>query len=303
MPPPAPTLQGTVTDSAGAVVDGAIVTVGQNNLALEKQTRTDAQGNWSIAIPTPGPYQVRADAPGFQTAHAAIDTQLADTKKLNLQLQPGVATETVQVSAGAAVLPFQPAASQQAPGAPAQLEQMAQLQPTGGAGLGGVRPVSARQLYEEASATGIAGAPRAAIANAALAKPRSPIGPPFGLRYSLLPATPGGAGNTVQIQFTPTADGLLTVTDAAGAVLSATRVERLKPFLSPPLPRDNRQIKVAYSLQLQAPAAKAMSKDLVQANQPPVRPIQDPIQETIAGVTYVAARAAQGSLTFTIDLK
>ncbi len=308
--PPGPTLGGNVTDPSGAVVREATVTVASDNPTVEKQAKTDAQGNWSIEIPRPGQYQVTVDAPGFKPERAGVELQSADSKKVNMRLSPGSTAETVQVTAASPLIaPFQ------------QAETAGQLQPAvqqgfatmgsargglgGPAGGGGGPLPSARQLFEEAAANPEARVTRVTTINGALPPFRSQIGPAFGLRYTLVRRASGDfgaasrgdlkAGNTVEIQFTPAVDGYLTVTASAGAVLVATRVTGLKPFTTPPLPQGEKEIAVTYSRQ--APAATA--RDAIDTLGPAIKPLE----ETVAGVTYVAARTTQGELSFTIKVK
>jgi hypothetical protein len=58
-------------------------------------------------------------------------------------------------------------------------------------------------------------------------------------------------------------------------------------------------VTVIFSLREPAPMLKAVHQETQGIGSPAVQPVQ----ETVAGVTYVAARAPQGAFTFTIDLK
>jgi hypothetical protein len=319
-PPPVFTLDGTVTDSSGAVLRDATVTVASDNQAVKKQAKTDAQGNWSLQMANAGQYQVTVDAPGFQTGRAGVELPSADSKQVNLQLTPGLATETVQVTAASPLItPFQQAETA------GQLQQQAGQQGLstmasargglggfggpggrGGGGGGGRAAPSARQLYDEAAAQPEAKViPVRTISGAGtLAAIRGEIAPAIGLRYTLVSKTSSGGGNTVAIQFTPAADGYLTVATLAGAVLvPTTRVEHLKPFTTRPLPQGEKQVAVTYSRPAPAAAAKSAAKSAAKEalDTPPA--LTKPVQETVAGITYVATRTAQGGLGFTIDLK
>src|SRR5262245_64277418 len=62
------TLQGTVTDSTGAVVPNANVTL-VNEATNVKQTKvTDSRGAYLFTLVPPGVYKLTVDMKGFQTA-------------------------------------------------------------------------------------------------------------------------------------------------------------------------------------------------------------------------------------------
>jgi Carboxypeptidase regulatory-like domain/TonB dependent receptor len=61
------TLQGRVVDPAGAVVAGALVTVSHPATGLERVAETDGEGNYQVAALPVHNYQVKIQAPGFQT--------------------------------------------------------------------------------------------------------------------------------------------------------------------------------------------------------------------------------------------
>ena len=93
-------VQGTVTDSAGAVVPGAEVTVkslGSN--AVRTATTTDT-GTFSIPSLPPGGYDITVKMASFKTFHVAdLDLTVGQALPLNVQLEPGAVTEEVQVRA------------------------------------------------------------------------------------------------------------------------------------------------------------------------------------------------------------
>ena len=298
---PAAVLAGTVTDASGAAVQDAMVRVVSENRAIHQQARTDAKGKWSIGAPPPGQYQVTVNAPGFKTEQAAVDLPWAGPQPIETRLQPGASTGSVQITAGAPVVtPFRQTAETAAqlqpmqPAMPqtAMAPRAGMLAPGVGGGGGGGRgglPLSARQLFEEAVAHPVAAPVSVGRINGSA--------PAFGLRYALLPEA--GAAGTFQIELTASADGYVTVTTAAGAVLVSTHVSRGQPFITPPTPEGEKQVLVKYSLQPPARVSKVASTDAVERK----APVSSPIQETVAGVTYVAARTPLGELSFTIELK
>src|ERR1043165_8585739 len=58
------TLQGKVLDSTRAAVAGAKVTATADGSSARVSSRTDAQGDFRLALP-PGPYTIRIEAAGF----------------------------------------------------------------------------------------------------------------------------------------------------------------------------------------------------------------------------------------------
>src|SRR5262249_10889876 len=64
-------VRGVITDPLGAVVSGATVELvqGHERVAI---TQSDQQGNFQLAAPSPGHYEVRASAPGFDRASSNL---------------------------------------------------------------------------------------------------------------------------------------------------------------------------------------------------------------------------------------
>jgi len=93
-------ITGRVADSTGAVIPKATV-IAHNELTNE-DTRavTSSSGDFSFTSLKPGPYDISATAPGFDTAReTGIHLQLEATLTVKLTLKPGAATESVNVRA------------------------------------------------------------------------------------------------------------------------------------------------------------------------------------------------------------
>src|SRR5215475_5212310 len=60
------TLVGTVTDSSGAIMPGARVTVVNSATAFTSDTLTSAGGAYHIPYLAPGTYRLTVEAPGFK---------------------------------------------------------------------------------------------------------------------------------------------------------------------------------------------------------------------------------------------
>jgi hypothetical protein len=94
-------LSGTVGDSTGAVVPSAHIQVkSEETNALRVVT---GEGNGTFVVPElrPGLYTVTITAPGFKASVTSnVRVQVATQTVLNVQLQPGILTETVTVIGG-----------------------------------------------------------------------------------------------------------------------------------------------------------------------------------------------------------
>ncbi|MHB8889966.1 MAG: outer membrane beta-barrel protein [Acidobacteriaceae bacterium] len=92
-------VQGTVTDPSGAVVDGATVTLTNIGTNVSHVFVTDKAGLYVFNSVAPGRYRVSVEAPGFQKT---VVTQRVTTEQvagINIELKVGNASSTVSVSA------------------------------------------------------------------------------------------------------------------------------------------------------------------------------------------------------------
>jgi Carboxypeptidase regulatory-like domain/TonB dependent receptor-like, beta-barrel len=93
-------MNGTVTDSSGAVVPGATVKARAVATNLEVTARTKNDGSFSIADLPIGTYEVKFTKEGFQTAdYTQILVQGSRTATVNAQLKPGAVATSVTVNA------------------------------------------------------------------------------------------------------------------------------------------------------------------------------------------------------------
>jgi hypothetical protein len=98
-------LQGSVTDSKGAVVPNATVTVRNKATSLERTTQTDEQGNYQVAALPVGNYSVEVKGQGFKTQVAdQVTVEVARTVVQNFQLDVGAISEQVLVSSDVPVI-------------------------------------------------------------------------------------------------------------------------------------------------------------------------------------------------------
>jgi len=90
---------GTVTDSSGAVVVGAKVTVTEANTGTSRSETSNESGNFAFADLPPGTYVVTAEMAGFKKAtQRGIGLLVNSSYRVTLQLQPGNVSETVEVT-------------------------------------------------------------------------------------------------------------------------------------------------------------------------------------------------------------
>ena len=89
---------GTVTDSTGAVVPGAKVTI-TGSTGQTIQTNTGGAGSYSSGALVPGPYKVRVEAKGFKTAQVTLSVQVDNTATANVKLELGQESTVIDVQA------------------------------------------------------------------------------------------------------------------------------------------------------------------------------------------------------------
>jgi hypothetical protein len=94
---------GTVTDTSGAVIPGATVTVTDINKGISQSTTANATGNFTVTNLVPDVYQVKSSSPGFAPAEVDNVTVIANgVQEVNLQMKAGAAqAQTVVVTAAA----------------------------------------------------------------------------------------------------------------------------------------------------------------------------------------------------------
>ncbi len=101
---------GVVTDSSGAVIPGAQVTVTETNTGLVLKAKTNGSGNYFFSPVKIGNYTVSASSPGFQTTEENnVVVHVQDRLNIPLHLQPGKVSETVVVTSSAPLMQTQTA--------------------------------------------------------------------------------------------------------------------------------------------------------------------------------------------------
>ncbi len=92
---------GTIYDSTGAVVAGAKVTLTAVDTSIKSEATSDDGGNYLFAQLKPGHYSVRAAKEGFQIETVTnIDLLVGQRPRVDVTLQLGAVTQSIEVSAG-----------------------------------------------------------------------------------------------------------------------------------------------------------------------------------------------------------
>src|SRR5580693_7185043 len=103
-------ITGTVTDPSGAVVNGAKVTLTNEGTAAALAVTTGSDGSYTFSPVKIGSYKIEATAQGFKTINQSnIVVNVSANVLVNLKLQTGSVTETVEVTSSVPVLQTQDA--------------------------------------------------------------------------------------------------------------------------------------------------------------------------------------------------
>src|SRR5438270_647616 len=92
-------VRGTVTDSSGAVVANAKVSLTNKDTGLVVSTITAGDGTYTFNPVKIGSYKVSVEAAGFRQAAAQIVVNVQEQARADFQLVPGAVNERVEVSA------------------------------------------------------------------------------------------------------------------------------------------------------------------------------------------------------------
>jgi hypothetical protein len=92
-------ITGTVTDTTGAVVSDANVTLVNTDVGLNLQNTTNSNGIYTFSPVRIGHYIITVTAQGFaKTTQQNVTVNVAQSLQVNVQLKLGAATETVEVT-------------------------------------------------------------------------------------------------------------------------------------------------------------------------------------------------------------
>lgn len=98
-------ITGLVTDSSGAVMSGATITLTNVSTNGVRQAVSTGAGLYSFPSVPPGHYSLKTEAAGFKTAVSeSFEIQVQQTVRLDVVLQVGQTSEKVEVAANVALL-------------------------------------------------------------------------------------------------------------------------------------------------------------------------------------------------------
>ena len=99
------TISGTVSDSSGAVIPGAKVTVTNLSTNTSITTATSGAGDYTAPQLPPGQYNVRIDKEGFKPAVTAnVTVNTSTNTRVDITLEVGTAQQAIEVQASAVTL-------------------------------------------------------------------------------------------------------------------------------------------------------------------------------------------------------
>jgi hypothetical protein len=108
------TLVGRVLDSTGAAVPAAHVTATNTETGVRTSTDTNSEGNYTIPYLQPGTYRLRVECKGFKAfERGPIELRITDNVRIDLSLELGELSETINVAAETPLLDVVSASSGQ----------------------------------------------------------------------------------------------------------------------------------------------------------------------------------------------
>jgi len=97
-------LLGTVKDASGAAVPGAKIVISNKQTGLVREAVSNNEGGYTFATIQNGTYDVRISKDGFKSISNTTEINVNETIRVDVALQIGAVTETVNVEASSAAL-------------------------------------------------------------------------------------------------------------------------------------------------------------------------------------------------------
>jgi hypothetical protein len=98
-------ITGTVQDSSGGIMTGVKVVVTNQQTGLTRETKTTATGDYVVPLLPVGTYVVTAEHAGFKMAMTSeVPLTVDQIKRVDMQLEAGALSETVEVRSAAIAL-------------------------------------------------------------------------------------------------------------------------------------------------------------------------------------------------------
>lgn len=92
---------GSVADTTGAVIPGAIVTLTNNEISAIQTVKADDSGNFTFSALVRGSYKASVTQTGFASQTQNFDLQVSQVQAVNFKLTLGSETQTVEVTGAA----------------------------------------------------------------------------------------------------------------------------------------------------------------------------------------------------------
>src|SRR5277367_50768 len=91
---------GTVTDTSGAIIPGASVTLTNTGTNISQTTQTNGSGDYTFTLVQVGDYSIKVQASGFKTYVApSVSVSSGDRARIDAKMEVGTQTQTVEVQA------------------------------------------------------------------------------------------------------------------------------------------------------------------------------------------------------------
>jgi hypothetical protein len=104
-------ISGLVSDSSGAVIPGATVTLTKDDTGIHHVSTSNADGQYSIPAAQPGIYKIRVSRAGFRTAiRMGVKLDVGESARIDFVLRAGILEDSVVVTANLDLLDRQGAA-------------------------------------------------------------------------------------------------------------------------------------------------------------------------------------------------
>ena len=104
-------LSGVVTDAHAATVPGAVIKAVNADTSAVRSALSSEQGQYELVQMQPGKYHITVEKPGFRTHATDVVLQTSTPLALDVKLEVGAVTETINVSAEASVVNTENAAT------------------------------------------------------------------------------------------------------------------------------------------------------------------------------------------------
>src|SRR6478672_5851242 len=98
-------INGTISDSSGAVIGGAHLTLTNIETNQKAETESNAAGLYTLQLLQPGMYTLTVQAKGFKSVtRTGIRLEVAQSARIDFPLELGELTQSVEVAGSAELL-------------------------------------------------------------------------------------------------------------------------------------------------------------------------------------------------------